>query len=124
MVSGGRDQTTRLWDVETQKQLTFRKIDRNVVTYLEWLPNSQDRFIELSEDLTLRLWDIKIKPFKPTIEVKIGTNFATTCDISTSENRALNIVTGHRGFNNEGAEIKLWDLRALNNDSVPLFTYK
>jgi WD40 repeat protein len=36
MVSGGRDQTTRLWDLETGKQLGMRKIDRNVVTWLEF----------------------------------------------------------------------------------------
>ena len=81
MASGSRDQTTRLWDVETQKQLYSRKIERNAITYLKWLPNNEDLFVECSEDLTLRMWDARAKPFKPQIEFKVGTNFATTCDI-------------------------------------------
>ena len=36
MISGGRDQTTRLWDLETGKQLGMRKIERNVVTWLQF----------------------------------------------------------------------------------------
>jgi WD40 repeat protein len=59
LASGSRDQTTRLWDVETCQQLQSRKIDRNAITYIKWLPNNSDLFIECSEDLTLRLWDIK-----------------------------------------------------------------
>ena len=82
MVSGSRDQTTRLWDIETKKQLQSRKIERNVVTYLKWLPNNSNLFVECSEDLTLRLWDIRQKPFKPSIEFSVGTNFATNCDIN------------------------------------------
>ena len=74
-----------------------------------------DSFIECSEDLTLRQWDINSKPFKPSIELKVGSNFATNCDILEHL-----LVTGHRGFNNEGAEVKLWDLRNLDK---PVWTY-
>ena len=57
MASGSRDQTTRTWDMETGKQLGMQKIDRNVVTWIDWV--SEETFIEASEDLTLRLWDIR-----------------------------------------------------------------
>ena len=110
LVSGSRDQTTRLWDLETRKQLHSRLIGRNAVTYLKWLPNSTDLFIECSEDLTLRLWDIRSKPFKPSVEFLVGTNFATNCDILSIEGEDLYLATGHRGFNQEGAEVKVWDL--------------
>lgn len=59
----------------------------------------------------------------PAIEFKVGTNFATTCDILSCEGEDLYIVTGHRGFNNEGADIKLWDLRSFSEDNL-LYTYK
>ena len=59
IASGSRDQTTRLWDIETQKQLQTRKIDRNVVTAIKWVPDNPSLFLEGSEDLTLRLWDVK-----------------------------------------------------------------
>ena len=114
MVSGSRDCTTRLWDVETKKQLFSKKIERNVVTFLKWLPNNEDLFIECSEDLSLRLWDTRARPFVPSIEFKVGTNFATTCDIKSEGDQDMYVVTGHRGFNNEGADIKLWDLRAFD----------
>jgi hypothetical protein len=69
--------------------------------------------VECSEDLALRLWDIRARPFKPQVEFKVGTNFATNCDIMSFEGEDLYLATGHRGFNNEGAEIKLWDLRSF-----------
>ncbi len=65
MASGGRDQTVRIWDVETAKELSQRKIERNVVTGVKWIPDNLDLFVQLSEDLTMRLWDIRQKPFKP-----------------------------------------------------------
>jgi hypothetical protein len=33
------------------------------------------------------------------------------------------LVTGHRGFNNEGAEVKLWDLSNFQASSEPVWTY-
>jgi hypothetical protein len=42
----------------------------------------------------------------------VGTNFASTSDfLSDDQGTDTLLVTGHRGFNNEGAEVKLWDLR-------------
>lgn len=40
----------------------------------------------------------------------MGTNFATSCDLWGDRL----VVTGHRGFNDSGSEIKLWDLRHLD----------
>jgi len=102
--------------------LFTKKIERNVITYLKWLPKNPDLFIECSEDLTLRLWDIKARPFKPAIEFKVGPNFATTCDILSCEGEDLYLVTGHRGFNNQGADVKLWDLREFSQDNL-VFSY-
>ncbi len=73
-----------------------------MVTWLKWI--DQNRFIEASEDLTIRLWDVREKPFKPSIEAKVGTNFATTGDIREVNGKPM-LATGHRGFNNEGAEV-------------------
>ena len=86
------------------------------------MPNTQDIFIECSEDLTLRLWDIRARPFKPAIEFKVGSNFATTCDVLSFDGQDTKLVTGHRGFNNAGADVKLWDLREFGEDKL-LWTY-
>jgi len=37
LASGGRDYTTRIWDIETRKTLQKRKISRNVITKIRWL---------------------------------------------------------------------------------------
>jgi hypothetical protein len=37
--------------------------------------------VQASEDLTLRIWDVRAKPFKPQAEVRVGTNFATNADL-------------------------------------------
>lgn len=79
LASGSRDQTTRLWDLETGKQVGMRKIDRNVVTWVGW--RDENTMVQASEDLTLRIWDVRAKPFKPQAEVKVGTNFATNADL-------------------------------------------
>ncbi len=78
---------------------------------MKWLPNNPSLFIQCSEDLTLRLWDIRKKPFKPAVDFKVGTNFATTCDIWSSGSEDTLLITGHRGFNGQGSDIKYWDLR-------------
>lgn len=62
-----------------------------------------------------------MKPFKPAVDFLIGSNFATTCDILKEEEDKY-LVTGHRGFNNSGAEVKLWDLRSFSKENL-LFSY-
>ncbi len=52
----------------------------------------------------------------------MGTNFATNGDINF-DNGKIMLATGHRGFNNEGAEVKMWDLTEFKNDSLPKWTY-
>jgi WD40 repeat protein len=80
-VSGSRDCTTRLWNIETQKQIFSKKIDRNVITSVKWLQNETNLFFESSEDLILRIFDIRLRPFAACLEFNAGPNFATTCDI-------------------------------------------
>jgi WD40 repeat protein len=87
------------------------------------MPSNEDQFLECSEDLTLRLWDIRQKLFKPAVEFKVGANFATNCDVLSGKESDHYLATGHRGFNNAGAEVKLWDLRAFKDESALVFTY-
>ena len=113
LASGGRDCTTRIWDIEKQKSICKRQIARNVITQVKWLANQPELIVETSEDLYLRMFDIRIKPFKPIVEIKVDTNFATTCDIWSEGNEDKFLVTGHRIFNGAGTALKLWDLRKL-----------
>jgi hypothetical protein len=83
------------------------------VTQVKWLTHEPELFVETSEDLYMRLWDCRVKPFKPVVEFKLDTNFATTCDIWEDGASDLHVVTGHRGFNSQGCDVKLWDLHKM-----------
>lgn len=61
----------------------------------------------------MRVFDIRVKPFKPVVEFKVDTNFAVSCDLWSEGNEDKYLATGHRGFNGEGADVKLWDLRKV-----------
>jgi len=63
IASAGRDCTTRIWDIETQKTICKRKIDRNMATQNRWICNNT--LIQTSEDLHIRIFDLRSKPFKP-----------------------------------------------------------
>ena len=63
----------------------------------------------------MRVFDTRVKPFKPVVQLKVDTNFATTCDIWSEGNEDKYLVTGHRGFNGAGSEVKLWDLRKITD---------
>jgi WD40 repeat protein len=63
--------------------------------------------VQTSEDLHIRVFDTRVKPFTPQQALQVDTNFATTCDIFQGNL----LATGHRGFNAAGSEVKLWDLR-------------
>ena len=106
LASGSRDYTIRIWDVSTHTHIVGSKINWNVVTHLKWQPNSQV-LVQCSEDLRLRVWDVREPPMRATLTMDVGDNFATHCDVSDD----YKIVTSHRGFNGIGCEAKLWDIR-------------
>ena len=85
-----------------------------MITDMKWFPSDNNTFIQCSEDLRLRFYDIRegLDVAKETI---VGTNFAGCWDIDESGNY---IVTGHKGFNNSGCYVKLWDVRSFSDDTV------
>ena len=63
LCSGARDTTVRLWDVATGKQLAINTTSRNLVTALRWIPG-EFSVLQASEDLRLRVWDVRAGPRK------------------------------------------------------------
>jgi WD40 repeat protein len=104
LLSGSADWTIRLWDVFSETELNRNLINWNVVTSLMW--KDENTAIQTSEDLRLRVWDIREKSIFKSAVIGVGDNFATCCDV-----RDEVVVTGHRGCNGDGCEIKFWDLR-------------
>ena len=103
LISGSSDWSLRLWDLCVCKEITRNVINWNVVTAVKWHEGS---IVQTSEDLRLRIWDVREDGLSPTAVVSVGDNFATCCDVKDNY-----IVTGHRGFDTEGCEAKLWDFR-------------
>lgn len=65
--------------------------------------------------MTARVFDIRARPFRPELEVSVGQNFASNIDI-----RDEVMITAHRGFNQSGSDVKLWDLKKFQK---PVWTY-
>lgn len=109
VVTGSRDTSVRLWDIEKQTCLKSVKILRNIVTQVQWF--EQDScFLQVSEDLKIRIWDSRTMQVVQSIPGLIY--IQTCCDISSANRNQF--ITGGKGFDsNEGCVVKLWDRRNL-----------
>lgn len=61
LVSGARDYQVRFWDAEVGSALFWTEVQQNVVTDLCWLKRGEQLVLQASEDLTLRVWDVRSK---------------------------------------------------------------
>ncbi|CAM9244805.1 unnamed protein product, partial [Pylaiella littoralis] len=131
LCSGSRDTSVRAWDVETGRCTASGKVPRNLVTCLRFLApspslSSESRLesesssassssassssvvVQGGEDLRLRVWDLREGGLRPAVTVEGYTFFPICLDISAD---CHEVLTGCKGFNGEGCETKLWDLR-------------
>lgn len=106
LASGSADWSMRLWDLNKLQELSKNVINWNVITSIKYCSNL---IIQTSEDLRLRIWDVRNGQMNVDVVTNIGDNFANCCDLD-----GFSIVTGHRGFDGIGCEVKLWDLRKVN----------
>jgi WD40 repeat protein len=120
IVSGGRDTKICFWDVETGKLIREKETPRNIVTTmlsadgeLAKLPGSESDscdagpcIIQASEDRRFRIWDVRVKD----VVQEFGETqyFQLSMDLCRSR-----LVSGTNGFEGEGCQVQLWDLRAL-----------
>lgn len=105
LFTGSRDFSVRLWDVETGAQTWTQKINRNVVTDLKWIPR-EENILQVGEDLTLRVWDIRSGSLAQTL--RSDNYFPWCCDVSDD---GWYFLTSNNGFGGEGCEVKVWDRR-------------
>jgi len=114
LATSGKDMNTIIWDLETQKKISNLRLHANYATDMVWA-NSEYVFWQTSEDLYLRIFDIRRKVNQKS-EKKIGNSIPTSIDMDSSGNY---LVTAHQGIDNIGWEVKLWDLRKFSDDSSP-----
>lgn len=104
-ISGSGDWSLRLWDLNTLTEIDRNVINWNVITCLKMIPD-EPLVVQTSEDLRLRIWDLRERKIMKSSVISVGDNFATCCDVKGDY-----IITGHRGFDSQGCEAKLWDRR-------------
>uniref|UniRef100_A0A914DFL1 Uncharacterized protein n=1 Tax=Acrobeloides nanus TaxID=290746 RepID=A0A914DFL1_9BILA len=104
-VSGARDATLKIWDVNTGQIIRNALHNRNMVTHIENIPEV-NLLCQTSEDRALKLWDNRDLSLVHQFPRKDHILFH--CDVLPD---SLYCVTSCGGYNNDGCEITLWDLR-------------
>ncbi|CAJ0570375.1 unnamed protein product, partial [Mesorhabditis spiculigera] len=104
-VSGGRDTTLRLWDVEKGNVICENQINRNLVTHIAY--NAQKNWLaQSSEDKHLRLWDPRSMEVIACYPRQL--HIQTFCEFTPDANM---VMTTSAGWNGDGCTITLWDTR-------------
>lgn len=114
LVSGARDTSVRLWDTNSGAQVAMNETPRNLVTALRWIPGEASSVLQASEDLRLRVWDVRSSGrqqpagLKATSTMLGHSNIPLSCDVSGD---GLSFLTCHKGFDGTGCELRVWDRR-------------
>ena len=111
-VSGSRGGAMMLWDAKTGTKKWRSQIARNIVTCTEWVPGSTV-IVQGSEDLSLRLWDSKGGVLEVLVQLRAFTYFPVSLAVSPD---GLLAVTGSRGVNGTGGELRLWNLKKIREE--------
>jgi len=117
MLSGSRDNTVRLWDVDSGQCIRMTALAQNIVTHVCWGRASGSWMVaQSSEDKTVRLWDTR------SLHVAIATvpknHIQTCCDLTAADDRCC--MSTSNGFGGNGCEATLWDLRSA---TTPLLEF-
>ena len=108
-ISGSRDSTINLWELEQQRSINKFDDHQDEVVALDIFEMDRNIFASGSADLTFRIWDIRMKWACFRIFDK------NKCGVSSIRFMPENVNTLAVGY--EDASIKIWDLRALGKIS-------
>ena len=145
-VSGSRDYSVKVWDAETGANTSNFKRSRNVVTCLKFDPSGHLVY-QGAEDLSVRVWDTRTAGVgadgcgasssggagggQPAATLSGYVYFPLSLDVDAS---GTYLATGCKGFDNLGADVKVWDLRrtsggggsggGTNANATPHFSFE
>lgn len=117
--TGSRDYSVKVWDIETGKVISSFSSPRNIVTAIAWGSDcnngAQNIVYQGSEDLCIRGWDTRQSSKVPAVHLTGFVYFPTSLVLSSSSSH---LAAGCKGFNKNGCEIKIWDLRGGKSDNT------
>ncbi|KAF1766855.1 hypothetical protein GCK72_006813 [Caenorhabditis remanei] len=103
-MSGSRDCSVRLWDLETTQCVLNQTINRNLVTHMT-LNACNNLVAQTSEDKSVRIWDPRC--LAVVTEFPRKRHIQMYCEFE-GEHR---LFTCSNGFNHDGCEITSYDIR-------------
>ncbi|EGT33326.1 hypothetical protein CAEBREN_04311 [Caenorhabditis brenneri] len=103
-MSGSRDCTVKLWDLENQKCVMSQTVNRNLVTHMTYSCN-HNLVAQTSEDKSVRLWDPR--SLAVVTEFPRKQHIQMYCEFDGADR----LYSCSNGFNHDGCEITSYDLR-------------
>jgi WD40 repeat protein len=114
IVSGARDYMVKVWDSQTCQCTSTSKVSRNLVTCLKLWPDGSYKFAQGSEDLTMRVWDVRFITNNSTSAncgVTFGKYLYFPLDVDVAQS-GHEVVSSSKGFDGSGCEGRVWDIRS------------
>mgnify|MGYP006417448711 CR=1 FL=1 len=114
LLSGSREGSLRLWEVENSRCLDCMTIPRMIITDAIWHPDPAEAdtvFVAAAEDLKVRLWDRRMELSQPAWTLPVGTHIPRCLEI-----RQNTIYAGCQAINGIGGGVYAWDLRRMPED--------
>lgn len=141
VASGARDYMVKVWDTNTcqctstskvrpsstprsfeksslapltPSPRSLSKVSRNLVTCLKFWDDGSYRFAQGSEDLTMRVWDVRFITNNSTnasCAVTFGKYLYFPLDVDVSK-CGNHVVSSSKGFDGSGCEGRVWDIRS------------
>eukprot|EP01035_Chromulina_nebulosa_P019509 gene19509-25405_t len=111
LYSVSRDLSLKQWNSESNCVSTVDNIHSLNPSGVAVLSNDEYVVTGRSEDLCVRIWDIRSNSYLPVATINDYTYFPLCNSFDSSGNY---LATGCKGFNNTGCEVKVFDLRKSN----------
>ncbi|CAO4366527.1 unnamed protein product [Caenorhabditis nigoni] len=103
-ISGSRDYSVKLWDIEKKNCVMSQTVNRNLVTHMAYNCNN-NLVAQTSEDKSVRLWDPR--SLAVVMEFPRKRHIQMYCEFD-GVNR---LFSCSNGFNHDGCEITSYDIR-------------
>ena len=108
IITGSRDNTVRLWDTETSKQLHCNNTPRNLVHCVAWLDDCI--VAQGGENLKIYLWDTREDSISQSGDPIVGFMDQPVC-MTRASDKEYEIYVGYKGFTEKSAVIRRFDIR-------------